>query len=74
MIDNLSSAAALYLAPILSLTSFLMSLFVFLAPSVMLRKQVALLVVSPSSSLTSPNQADPSSIDGPSLFLGLLGA
>ncbi|EGN94569.1 hypothetical protein SERLA73DRAFT_144395 [Serpula lacrymans var. lacrymans S7.3] len=54
------------------LTTLLLSLFAYLAPTVMLHSQVALLTVTPSAALTEPgsNQA----VDGPSLFLGALGS
>jgi len=74
MIENLSTAATLYLAPTLSLTSFLLSLFAFLAPTLILHTQVALLTVSPSSALTSPNQPPKGSLDGPSIHFGVLGS
>jgi len=73
MIDNLSTAAALYLAPTLSLVSFLLTLFALLSPTAMLHKQVALLVVSPSNALFSPTQGS-KGVDGPTLRLGLLGS
>lgn len=71
MINGFSKFAVLYLAPVLMLTALLLSLFTFLAPSVMLHDQVALLTVTPSTILTNP-QAQAS--DGPSLFLGALGS
>jgi len=74
MIENLSAAATLYLAPILSLTSFLLSLFAFLAPTLILHTQVSLLSVTPSSVLTSPNQPPKGSLDGPSVHFGVLGS
>lgn len=74
MIENLSTAVTLYLAPTLSLTSFLLSLFAFLAPTVILHSQVALLSVAPSTALTSPNQHSKGSLDGPSIHFGLLGS
>jgi len=74
MIDNLSTAAALYLAPTLSLTAFLLLLFAFLAPTVILHSRVSLLSLSPSSALTTPNQLPKGSLDGPSVYFGLLGS
>jgi len=74
MIENLSAAATLYLAPILSLTSFLLSLFAFLAPTLILHSQVSLLTVSPSAALTSPNEPLKGSLDGPSIHFGVLGS
>ncbi|KIM85245.1 hypothetical protein PILCRDRAFT_354716 [Piloderma croceum F 1598] len=71
MINGFSKFAVLYLAPVLMLTALFLSLFAFLAPSVMLHDQVALLTVTPSTALTNPQaQAN----DGPSLFLGALGS
>jgi len=71
MLNQLSNAVALYLAPILSLTAVLLSLFSYLSPAVMLHTQVSLLVVKPSL-LLLPNPSK-DKIDGPSVFLGPLG-
>lgn len=71
MIAGLSKAVTLYLAPVLSLTAILLSLFAFLAPAVMLHDQVALLTVTPSVSLTQPTSSQ--GVDGASVFLGALG-
>jgi hypothetical protein len=71
MIANLSKAATLYLAPVLSLTSLLLILFAYTAPVILLHSRVALLVVSPSLQLT--NSSSPQEIDGPTVFLGALG-
>jgi len=70
MISALSKSATLYLAPLLALTALLLSLFSFLAPVVLLHDRVALLTVTPSTSLSS-NQT--TNVDGPSVFLGALG-
>jgi hypothetical protein len=72
MLNQLSNAVALYLAPILSLTAVLLSLFSYLSPTVMLHTQVSLLVVKPSL-LLLPNPSK-DKIDGPSVFLGPLGS
>ncbi len=72
MIAGLSKAINQYLAPLLALTSLLLVIFAYLAPSVMLQTQVALLTVTPSISLTQP-QGNGQSVDGPSIFLGALG-
>ena len=72
MLNQLSNAVALYLAPILSLTAVLLALFSYLSPAVMLHTQVSLLVVKPSL-LLLPNPSN-DKIDGPSVFLGPLGA
>lgn len=72
MIAGLSKAITLYLAPLLALTAILLSVFAFLSPVVMLHDQVALLTVTPSTSLMQ--QGPPKDVDGASLFLGLLGS
>jgi len=75
MIENLSTATTLYLAPTLSLTSFLLSLFAFLSPTIILHSQVSLLTITPSSALTSPTQPPSTSqVDGPSIRFGVLGS
>lgn len=71
MIAGLSKAINLYLAPLLSLTSFILILFSYLAPIILFPTQVALLKVSPSLELTQSKSSD--GIDGPSIFLGALG-
>lgn len=71
MIAGLSKAATLYLAPVLMLTSILLSLFAYLAPVVMLQTRVSLMTVTPSTSLTENDGAD---VDGPSVFMGALGS
>ena len=70
MIAGLSKAVTLYLAHF-SLTAILLSLFAFLAPTLLLHDRVALLTVTPSVSLTQPGSSQ--DVDGPSIFLGLLG-
>jgi len=72
MISNLSKVATLYLAPVLSLTSLILILFAYTAPTIILHSRVALLVVSPSSELT--NSSSSQGIDGPTVFLGALGS
>lgn len=72
MLNQLSNAVALYLAPILSFTAVLLVVFSYLSPTVMLHTQVSLLVVKPSL-LLLPNPSN-DKIDGPSLFLGPLGS
>jgi hypothetical protein len=62
MITGLSKAVALYLAPLLALTSTILSILVFLAPSITLHTQVALLNVQHTGSG-----------DGPALWLGVIG-
>jgi hypothetical protein len=71
MIVNLSKAATLYLAPVLSLTSLILVLFAYTAPTILLHSRVALLVVSPSLQLADPSSSQ--EVDGPTLFLGALG-
>ncbi|EIN13710.1 hypothetical protein PUNSTDRAFT_48642 [Punctularia strigosozonata HHB-11173 SS5] len=72
MIAGLSKAVAVYLAPVLSLTGMLLSLFAFLAPAVILHDRVALLTVRPSLAITNPESH--SDVDGPSVFMGVLGS
>jgi hypothetical protein len=72
MIAGLSKAVTLYLAPILSLTSLLLVLFAYTAPTLLLHSKVALLVVSPSLELT--NSSSSQGVDGPTVFLGALGS
>jgi len=72
MIAGLSKAVTLYLAPVLALTSLFLSLFAFLAPTLLLNDQVALLTVTPSTALRQPGPSK--DIDGPSIFLGVLGS
>lgn len=71
MIAGLSKAVTLYLAPILALTATLLTLFAYLAPSLLLHDQVALLIVTPSTALQTGSSSQ--SVDGPSVFLGVLG-
>ncbi|KAJ7038161.1 hypothetical protein C8F04DRAFT_1256187 [Mycena alexandri] len=71
MIAGLSKATTLYLAPVLTLTAILLSLFAYLAPVLLLQDKVALLTVTPSTALVQ-NASHP--VDGPSVFLGVLGS
>lgn len=71
MIANLSKAIILYLAPLLALTSFLLNLFVFLAPVVLFQDNVSLASVTPA--LLDPS-AKVHDINGPTLHVGLLGS
>ncbi|KAF9822213.1 hypothetical protein IEO21_00207 [Rhodonia placenta] len=71
MIAGFSRAITTLLAPLLALTAFLLILFSYLSPTLMLSTQVALLVVSPSTALTNSSSA---SVDGPNVFLGALGS
>ncbi|PPQ64395.1 hypothetical protein CVT26_002102 [Gymnopilus dilepis] len=72
MIAGLSKAITLYLAPVLALTSILLSLFAYLAPTLLLHDRVALLTVVPYSS--QPQTGSTQGVDGPSAFLGALGS
>lgn len=72
MLADISKGTILYLTPVLMLTALLLSLFSYLAPTVMLHSQVALLTVMPSSALTQPGSSQ--AVDGPSIFLGPLGS
>jgi len=61
----------LYLPPLFALTAILLSLFALLAPTLFLHDQVALLTVVPSTAFF---QSGPlKGVDGPSVFMGLLG-
>ncbi|KAJ7783829.1 hypothetical protein DFH07DRAFT_727305 [Mycena maculata] len=71
MIAGLSKAITLYLAPLVTLTAILLSLFAYLAPVLILSGKVALLTVTPSTILV---QNASHSVDGPSVFLGSLGS
>jgi len=71
MILGLSKAVTLYLAPILALTAIILSLFAYLAPTLLLHDKVALLTVVPSTALVQPGSSQ--GLDGPSVFLGALG-
>jgi hypothetical protein len=69
MINGLSKSVALYLAPLLSLTSLVLSLLVFIAPTITLNTQVALLTVAPKTSEDTQG-----TVDGPRVWLGVLGS
>lgn len=71
MIAGLSKTVTLYLAPVLALTSLFLILFAYVAPTIILHSKVALLVVSPSLELT--NSSASQGVDGPTVFLGVLG-
>ncbi len=71
MIAGLSKAVTLYLSPLLALTAIFLTLFTYLSPTLMLHDQVALLTVTPSLSLIQDGPQE--DVDGPSLFLGVLG-
>ncbi|KAH9968933.1 hypothetical protein BC827DRAFT_1166623 [Russula dissimulans] len=72
MISFVSKGATLYLAPVLALTSLILILFAYAAPTIILHSRVALLVVSPSLQLT--NSSTSQAVDGPTVFLGALGS
>jgi len=71
MMNGISKAIALYLAPVLALTATVLSLLAFLAPTLLLHDRVALVTVSPSTELSKPGSTQ--SVDGPSVFMGSLG-
>lgn len=73
MIAGLSKAVTLYLAPLLSLTALLLTLFAFISPVLVFSNQVSLLSVTPSTSLKQPGGGS-SNIDGPTVRLGALGS
>jgi len=72
MISGLSKAITLYLAPLLAVTAIFLSLFAYLAPTLLLHDQVALVTVVPSRALQSVQVNASNSLDGPSVFLGVL--
>ncbi|KAJ2927185.1 hypothetical protein H1R20_g9934, partial [Candolleomyces eurysporus] len=72
MVAGLARTITLYLAPALALTATILSLLAFLAPTIALPGQVALLAVTPSTVLSQPGPSQV--IDGPSVFLGILDA
>lgn len=74
MITGLTKFVNLYLAPVLSLTSIVLVILAYLAPSLVLSTKVALLTVTPSTSLTEPTNLSGDGVDGPSLFFGALGS
>lgn len=76
MIANLSKAIILYLAPLLALTSFLLNLFVFLAPTLVFHDSVSLARVYPAilDLATNSSVKAHGEIDGPTLLVGLLGS
>ncbi|KAF5356191.1 hypothetical protein D9756_004302 [Leucocoprinus leucothites] len=73
MMNGISKAVALYLAPVLALTATILSLLAFLAPTLFLHDRVALLTVAPSTELVQPGPSS-GGVDGPSVFLGSLGS
>ncbi|KAJ7619064.1 hypothetical protein DFH06DRAFT_1235196 [Mycena polygramma] len=72
MIAGLSKATTLYLAPVLTLTAIILSLFSYLAPVLLLQDKIALLTVTPSTAIQKSSNSAP--VDGPSVFLGVLGS
>lgn len=74
MITGLTKGINLYLAPILSLTSLILIILSYLAPTLVLATKVALLTVTPSISLTEPTNTSGDGVDGPSVFIGPLGS
>lgn len=72
MLANISKATTLYLTPILMLTSLFLVIFAYLSPVVMLHSSVSLLTVTPSLVLTQSGSSH--AVDGPSMFLGILGS
>jgi len=72
MISGLSKAVTLYLAPLLALTAIILSALAYLAPTLLLHDQVALLTVFPSTGLVQNGSSQ--DLDGPSVFLGALGS
>jgi hypothetical protein len=73
MISGLSKASTLYLAPVLALTAIFLSLFAYLAPTFLLHDKVALVTVVPSTALIQGNSNSSQTLDGPTIFMGVLG-
>jgi len=72
MIDTIVKLVPFYLAPALTLTSTLLTLFVYLSPAAMLHTQVALMTISPGRTIPLPGELD--SVDGPTIRMGMLGS
>jgi len=73
MIDTITKLVPLYLAPLLALTSTILTLFAYLAPDMMLHSQVSLMTISPGRTIPLPGDTK-DSIDGPTIFMGMLGS
>ncbi|KAH7100215.1 hypothetical protein BKA62DRAFT_743852 [Auriculariales sp. MPI-PUGE-AT-0066] len=70
-----AKAVLLYVAPLLALTSFLLNLFVLLAPTMMFKDSVSLAQIHPAViDLATKTAAKSKDIDGPSVLVGLLGS
>lgn len=72
MIAGLSKAVTLYLATLLALTAMFLTYFAYLAPVLLLEDRVALLSVTPSTSLKD-DSATSVKVDGPTVHIGVLG-
>jgi hypothetical protein len=72
MITGLAKFVAICVAPLLALTALVLSLLVFCAPNLFLHTQVALLTVKPSTALREVAYGA-SSVDGPSVWMGVIG-
>jgi len=72
MLSSLSKAILTYVAVVLTLTAIILSLFSYLAPVLLLHDKVSLLTVTPSTALFQ--NVSSHAVDGPSLFLGVLGS
>lgn len=73
MIDTITKLVPLYLAPVLALTSTLLTLFAYLAPAAMLSSQVALMIISPGRSVPLPGDSK-DNVDGPTIRMGAVGS
>ncbi|KAF8516191.1 hypothetical protein BU17DRAFT_93020 [Hysterangium stoloniferum] len=73
MIDTITKLVPLYLAPVLALTSTLLTLFAFLAPAAMLHSQVSLVTIFPGRSVPLPGD-NKDSVDGPTIRMGMVGS
>jgi len=74
MISNLSKFFTVYLPPILCLVSLILSLIIYLAPSLILHESVFLLAVTPTQLMVQSKGGKLATIDGPSARMGLLGS
>ena len=72
MIDTITTLVPLYLAPVLALTSTLLTLFAYLAPAAMLQTRVALMIIQPGRSVPLPNDTK-DAVDGPTIRMGMIG-
>ena len=72
MLDTITKAVALFLSPVLALTSTLLILFAYLAPPALLQTRVALVTISPGRLVPLPGDTV-DNVDGPTVRMGVLG-